>query len=112
MFKRNKYGAKRKEVDGINFHSTSEADYYIHLKEEGVNIVELQPKVRLTKANLLYKPDFLIEEDGVLVYIDVKGFETPVFKIKKRLWKAYREDELRLVKRSGKKFKTIERINV
>jgi len=31
---RSKYGAVKKEVDGIKFDSTSESKYYIYLKEQ------------------------------------------------------------------------------
>lgn len=109
---RNKYGAVKKTVDGITFDSTLEADFYIYIKQMPIKILELQPRIYLTKAKILYKPDFLLEDNGHRYYVDVKGMETPVFKIKKRLWKAYIKNELHIVKRSGKRFKTSEIINV
>ena len=54
-----------------------------------VKIIELQPKVNMTKAKILYKPDFLIEVDGHQYYVDVKGHATPTFNLKARLWKQY-----------------------
>lgn len=36
MFKRSKYGAVKKEIDWIKFDSTSEAKYYMYLKEQWI----------------------------------------------------------------------------
>lgn len=104
-----KYGAKKTEIDGIKFDSKAEAEFYLYLKKsETIKIVEMQPKIYLTKARILYKPDFLVKDHEGDYYIDVKGMETPVFKIKKRLWKAYIDMPLHIIKKSGKKFKTVE----
>lgn len=102
MKKYNKYGNKKTIVDGINFDSKAEARYYTELKlreQAGeIEIIEIQPKVYLTDARILYKPDFLIREtQGPKVWIDVKGFETPVFKIKKKLWAHYGPGRLDIV---------------
>jgi len=112
---RNKYGAKRTTIDGIKFDSMGEAAYYEDLKlQEALNlikIIELQPKIYLTDARILYKPDFLIEEMGKFIYIDFKGVETPVFKLKAKLWMHYGPGPLRIIVKWGKKFvlkKTIE----
>lgn len=111
---KNKYRNTWVECDGIRFHSKAERDFYIVLKNlesiGAVKLLELQPKVYMTDAKILYKPDFLIEEKDQLVYVDVKGMETPVFKIKKKLWKFYGNGKLRLVKKSGNRFKTLEEI--
>jgi predicted nuclease of restriction endonuclease-like RecB superfamily len=109
MFKRPKYNAKKTVRHGIKFDSLAEADYFDELIK--THEVECQPKIYLSKAKILYKPDFKIIEDGKVIYIDVKGMETPVFKIKKRLWKAYQSDELRIIKRSGKRFKLAETVH-
>ena len=105
-----KYKSIKTTVDGIKFDSKAEAEYYIHLlnlqKIGDVKIIALQPRVYLTEARILYKPDFLIVENGKPVYIDVKGFITPVFAIKKRLWVQYGVGLLRLVKG----FRTIDEV--
>jgi predicted nuclease of restriction endonuclease-like RecB superfamily len=111
MFKTSKYKAIKTVIDGVKFDSKGEAEYYLHLIATGVNVLQLQPKIYLTDARILYKPDFLIKENGVLIYVDYKGMETPVFKIKKRLWKKYIDAPLRIVKKSGKNFKIVEEIN-
>lgn len=108
MHRKNKYGAKRTTIDGIAFDSKAEAEYYCELllqeKAGLIKLVELQPKIYLTDAKILYKADFLIEEPGKLVWIDVKGHETPVFGIKKRLWKVYGPGVLRIIEKRGKRF--------
>lgn len=112
---KHKYNAQRCEYEGINFASKSEKDFYIYLqtlqKMGQIKILELQPKVYLTDAKILYKPDFLIKENNEEIFIDVKGMETPVFKLKKKLWKFYGQGKLRLVKKSGRNFKVIEEVS-
>lgn len=109
-----KYRAVKTTVDGITFDSKGEAAYYQELRRQEdmgfLKIVELQPKIYLTEAKILYKPDFLIERKGELVYIDFKGMETPVFKLKARLWASYMDEPLEIVKRSGKRFKLVRTI--
>ena len=100
-----KYSAERTVYDGHKFDSKNEARYYGELKllenARAIKIIELQPKVYLTRARLLYKPDFLIEEKGQLVWVDYKGFETPVFRLKRKLWKFYGPGPLRIIKSKG-----------
>ena len=104
MFKKHKYRAQVTWTDGIRFDSKAEAEFYQMVKGK---IQELQPKVYLTRARILYKPDFLMNDR---TYIDVKGVETPVFRLKKRLWKLYGPGPLEIWARSGKNFKMKERI--
>ena len=112
--KKNKMGAKQCRVDGIRFDSKAEAEYYSHLKflEQvgAIKILELQPKVYMTRTRILYKPDFYLEDQGQKYYVDVKGMETDIFKRNKRHWVFYGAGELRIVKKSGRGFKTIETI--
>ncbi len=107
----NKYQNIKTTVDGIRFDSKAEAEYYLELKINGVKIEEMQPKVYLSKAKILYKPDFVIIEDGKRVWIDVKGAATPVFNLKARLWKAYGPGDLRIVKRVKNAFIIDKTIN-
>ncbi len=108
-----KYNAKKTTLHGIKFDSRAEAGYYLVLLEQQkkglVKIIEIQPKIYMTRAKILYKADFLIEENGRLVYVDVKGMITPVFAIKKRLWLQYGLGTLRLVKK-GKVISEIETV--
>jgi len=109
-----KYKAVKVKVDGIKFDSKGEAEYYKHLlnqEKKGVlKILELQPKTYLTESRILYKPDFLILRDDREIYIDFKGIETPVFKLKKKLWKNYGLGILWLVKKSKLYFEVYEQI--
>jgi len=100
VFKKNKYSAKKTMVDNIIFDSKAEAEYYIMMKPTGM-ILELQPKVYMTRSKILLRADFLIQEGDEKVWIDVKGHPTPVANLKKRLWKHYGPGLLRWVKKKG-----------
>ncbi len=111
---KSKYKNVRKEIDGVVFDSTAEAECFQMLKllerNGQIKIIELQPKVYLTRARILYKPDFKIDEGGKIVFIDVKGKRTTAFQIKKRLWRHYGEGVLRLVQKNGFAFDLVEEI--
>lgn len=92
--------AIKKEVDGIVFASTMEADYYEYLKaeKEAGRVVkfELQPKFPLQEAfkkygrtikGISYISDFRVQySDGSELIIDVKGRETDDFKLKRKMF--------------------------
>ena len=77
---------------GYSFASKAEARLfdYLKLREKAGEISDLktQPQVYLTKARILFKPDFSFTENGKTVYAEMKGFETAIWRIKRRLWKA------------------------
>lgn len=97
-----KYGAKKTVVDGIKFSSKAEADRYCHLKflERAGEIqnLRLQPAFTLQEAftasdgtkirALTYVADFQYTEQGRETVEDVKGFPTPEYKIKRKLFLA------------------------
>jgi predicted nuclease of restriction endonuclease-like RecB superfamily len=68
-----------------------------------LSIIQVQPQVRLSAAEILYKPDFLIQDLKIneRVYVEYKGYETPEWRIKRRLWMAYGPGKLRIYKGSG-----------
>lgn len=74
---------------------------------EVLSVVE-QPRVTLLDAprhkdRIVYVPDFLVTyKGGEVMYIDVKGMQTPEFKLKLKLWIDHGPGKLRLVKQSGK----------
>lgn len=109
-----KYKNVRCEVDGIKFDSKAEAEYYALAKlcerNGTLKILDIQPKVYMTRARILYKPDFKIDEGGKIVFIDVKGKRTTAFQIKKRLWRYYGEGTLRLVQQNGFTFDVLEEV--
>jgi len=108
MVIRNKYNAKKITVDGIKFDSKAEAQFYSYLKvlkEIGeVRSFEMQVPFNLqegfyhpTKTTkigrykrvpaIVYKADFVVRfSDGVEKVIDVKGMQTPVFKLKAKMF--------------------------
>src|SRR3546814_11142842 len=98
-----KYRAQRTDVDGITFDSKAEARRYSQLKlletAREIKDLELQPSYPIQIEGVkvcTYKADFtyLDRLTGKRVVEDVKGFKTPVYRLKKTLVKAmYRSDE-------------------
>lgn len=85
-----KYRAIPTLVDGIRFASKAEAARYSELKllqQAGqVRWFIRQPSFDLP-AGLRYVADFLVVwEDGTVAVEDVKGMETDVFKMKRKLF--------------------------
>lgn len=67
-----------------------------------VKEIHCQPQVELTRAKIIYKPDFLVTiADGSTHYEEVKGFETPEWRIKRRLWLWYGPGKLIVFKGSA-----------
>jgi hypothetical protein len=96
MSRPHKYGAKRTEYGGQMYDSKAEAWYARDLdilKRAGAikdwgrgAAVELIPGKRGERID--YRPDFwVIDAEGGAYYVDVKGVETAVFKLKMRLLK-------------------------
>jgi hypothetical protein len=106
-----KYNSRKVVLDGITFDSAMESKYYTHLsylKYQNVvkdfklqPVYELLPKFTVNGKKRLaikYKADFEVEyADGTVEVIDVKGFETADFKIKKKLFEYKYSTELRCV---------------
>ena len=91
---KSKYNSKKCIYKGIKFDSKMEMEYYKYLLEYWrPEEIILQPSFTLQKAfidsrgkkqrAILYKSDFQLPDGSV---IDVKGFETADFKIKKKLF--------------------------
>ena len=96
----NKYGAVKTTVDGITFDSKMEAKFY-KLLEELIHNNEIKGYKRQVKfvvhdgyvkngkkiRPITYVADFVIDHlDGETEIVDVKGFTTEVFNIKKKLF--------------------------
>lgn len=86
-----KYLNKKCVIDGHKFDSLFEGQIYRHLLTLKCQILEFQPKIHMTEAAILYKPDFKCKDTvtGEIYYVEAKGFETAMWKLKKRLWKSY-----------------------
>lgn len=97
---KSKYHNKKVTIDGIAFDSQKEAKYYMELllrqRIGEVTEIKLQPifelqaafkrKGRLIRA-ITYKADFEITlANGKVQVIDVKGCETEVYKIKRKMF--------------------------
>jgi len=100
---RSKYKAVKTEVDGWNFDSKAEAAYYTYLKilqAQGDVSHFLRQTTFHLPGHIIYRLDFLVFwADGRVTYEDVKGFETPEFKLKKRLVEEVYGIELTLIKK-------------
>lgn len=83
-----KYGNSAAHVDGIRFDSRSEARYYEQLKlrvAAGAVSYFLRQVPLHMRGGTRYVVDFLeVHADGSLHYVDVKGFSTQIFKLKRR----------------------------
>ena len=106
MFRKyNKFKNKKVELDGYKFDSLAEAKHYQHtLKPKfdagKISHLEVHPRITCMVNNRKvcdYIADFsYIDQnaitpqgaEGCLVYEDVKGFKTDVYKLKKKLVEA------------------------
>lgn len=97
--KKSKYSSAKTNVDGITFDSKKESEFYAELKlrERAGEIthLRLQPRYLLQEAfkydgkqyrEIEYVADFEYIENGVTVVVDVKGFRTAVYMIKRKLF--------------------------
>ena len=109
-----KYKNKKTSRGGRSFASKGEAGLYDYLfiKEKAREIFNLkcQVQVYLTEANILYKPDFSYESDGQVIYCEYKGFETAIWRIKRRLWEHYGPGKLEVYKGLGLRMFLVETI--
>jgi hypothetical protein len=105
-----KYNAQKTEVDGITFASKAEAERYSQLKllqqARAIRGLGLQPRFGLVGASgrkvAAYVADFIYIQNGRTVVEDVKGFETPTFRLKAKLFlEQYRDHELRITDANG-----------
>lgn len=92
----NKYHAVKTEVDGVVFDSKAEAKRYGELKLLGrggyIRNLELQPTFVFAiggKAIFKYLADFRYFEGQTRVVEDVKGLQTAVFRLKRKIIEAH-----------------------
>lgn len=104
-----KYKNQPVVIDGLRFASRAEAKRYGELKllerAREIGCLECQPRYPLKvngKLIATYVADFFYFERGEearAVVEDQKGFETPVFKLKEKLFRAlYPQFDLRIVR--------------
>lgn len=104
---RNKYRNKKTEYNGVMYDSKKEALYAYHLtmrqRAHDIKSWERQIAIPLIvngKKICKYVADFrVVYNDDTEEYIEVKGFETAVYKLKKKLLEAlYPDVKLTVVK--------------
>lgn len=96
---KSKYSSAKTDVDGIRFDSKKEAEFYAELKLRErageISHLRLQPRYLLQEAfkyegkqyrEIEYIADFEYIENGITVVVDVKGFRTAVYMIKRKLF--------------------------
>ena len=100
-----KYHNKVTYIDGIKFDSKREATYFLYLqdleKRGTIKNLQLQTKMPFKidgKTIFTYKPDFEYDDAFGHHIIDVKGVETTVFRLKKKLIQAQYKCEIEIVK--------------
>lgn len=112
----NKYHNKKILFDGHNFDSIKEKNYYIKLKAlEKAGLIrnlELQKEYLLqesfklngtTRRKITYKSDFsyISTQDDKIHVVDVKGFRTEVYRLKKKMFEYKYKIELEEIWKSG-----------
>ena len=105
--RRSKYNNTRTQYDGHTFDSIAECDYYKHLlkfqRAGQIVMILRQVPFHLTsnRDNIAkYECDFQVfYEDGRIEFVDVKGVETPMFKLKKKLVESQYPVEIKVIKK-------------
>jgi hypothetical protein len=119
-----KYHNKKIKTEDGTFDSKYEYEEWCRLKllERGGVIRNLLrqvpyvliPTIRTTAGTLkqiTYYADFVYEENGIVCMVDTKGYETEVFKIKKRLLinQYVTEQRIFIERKKGKKDKIYQK---
>lgn len=104
-----KYKAKSVRIDGIYFPSKAEATRYTQLKTlaQAGEIGDLKVHPRFIiwqhgKEKIVYEADFQYNQGKSVIVEDVKGVETPVYRIKKKMFTAMYPDLLFVEIKRGK----------
>lgn len=105
--RQSKYGNKSQEYDGHVYHSIKEANYAreldLRIKAGELKSWERQIPVELVVNDFkicTYTIDFLeIDKNGGEIWTEVKGFETPEWRLKWKLFEAlYPERDKQVIK--------------
>jgi hypothetical protein len=94
--KRSKFNNKKVCADGHKFDSLKEYEYYRELlmRQRCGDVVSFEMQVPFAvvvndKKICKYKADFVERlKSGLFVVVDVKGFRTPIYRLKKKLVEA------------------------
>lgn len=102
FWKKPKYGNKKISTAGRSFDSKLESAGYqiLLLREKAGEIrnIRQQVSVYLTLARIRYVADYAFEyvKTGERAYAEFKGFKTPVWAIKRRLFEWYGDGPLEI----------------
>jgi hypothetical protein len=115
MNRETKYGSKKINHAGMTFSSKLEAAVYdlLWLLQKAGDISNLVTQKRVyffRDPDIYYIPDFYFERHGNPVFAEAKGFETPEWKIKKKLWEHVGPAPLEIYQGSYTKPRLIETI--
>lgn len=108
--KRSKYRNKKTEFNGVMYASRLEAEYAallaVRLKAGEIDYLETQKRFDAVingKKCFAYIADFYFFDKVANRWriVDVKGFETDVFKLKRKVIEALHGNEIELVKRGN-----------
>lgn len=101
-----KYNNRKCRYDNITFDSLLEGDRYLVLKEK-----LSQKKIKELQVHPIYpifindiricgvEMDFEYVEDNKIVFEDVKGFNTDISKLKRKMFEAYYKRKVRIIKK-------------
>ena len=97
-----KYKNIKIKINWIQFNSQIEATVYEILIQNNIKILSIEPIFILQNKfeyknikyrEIKYKSDLLVEYNGEEIIIEIKWFETPEWKIKKKLFIKKLKDE-------------------
>ena len=99
---KHKFGAKPCEYDGIKFSSKLEGKYYNQLKarqKSGAVVFFLRQVPIHLPGGTKYVVDFVeFLEDGTVRFVELKGFDTPMSKLKRTQAEALYPIQIEVIK--------------
>lgn len=100
----NKYNNCITYIDGKRFASRKEAMHFVYLRslqeKAQINNLQLQTSMEFKindKKIFTYRPDFEYDDNNGHHIIDVKGVQTPLFKLKRKLIEAQYNCKIEIV---------------
>jgi hypothetical protein len=94
--KKSKYNAEKATLDNVKFDSRAEAKRYATLKlwerAGQISNLRLQPEYPFyvnDQKVFTYRADFSYTQNNSIIVEDVKGFKTPVYRLKKKIIEAF-----------------------
>ncbi len=98
--KSTKMGNVKQSLDGYSFASKLEAAGYqmlkLRMKAGEIDSIQVQDHVELC-AGIKYVADFkCTTPSGECFWVEMKGFETPVWKLKLKLWEEFGPGKLEI----------------